>query len=90
MDGHVDEVKRALRHLEAKCGARCMRKNTCEVYLSTHPVGYSGSPSTVNEKSFLFIMCIDSPESTTNSLPSGLRVDGAGRHQFSEVEKNAV
>ena len=22
---------------------------TCEVYLSTHPVGYSGSPSTVNE-----------------------------------------
>ena len=24
-------------------------KMTCEVFLSTHPVGYSGSPSTVNE-----------------------------------------
>ena len=29
--------------------AMCMRKMTCEVYLSTLPVGYSGSPSTVNE-----------------------------------------
>ena len=26
-----------------------MRKMTCEVYLSILPVGYSGSPSTVNE-----------------------------------------
>ena len=41
-------------------------------------------------KSFLLIVCIDAPESTTNSLSSGLRVDGAGRHQFSEGEKNAV
>ena len=39
-------------------------------------------------KSFLLIMCIDAPESTTNSLSSGLMVD-AGRHQFSEGEKNA-
>ena len=39
---------------------------------------------------FSGIMCIDAPESTTNSLPSGLRVDVAGRHQFSEGEKNAV
>ena len=29
--------------------AMCMRKITCEVFLSTHPVGYSGSLSTVNE-----------------------------------------
>ena len=35
-------------------------------------------------------MCIDAPVSTTNSLPSGLRVDGAGRHKFSEGEKNAL
>ena len=35
-------------------------------------------------------MCIDALESTTNSLSSGLRVDGEGRHQFSEGEKNAV
>ena len=41
-------------------------------------------------KSFLLIMSIDAPESTTNSLSSGLRFDGAGRHQFSEGEKNAV
>ena len=27
----------------------CMRKITCEVYLSTPHVGYGGSPSTVNE-----------------------------------------
>ena len=33
---------------DMNCG-NCMRKMTCEVYLSTHPVGYSGSLSTVNE-----------------------------------------
>ena len=32
---------------EMKC-ANCVRKLTCEVYLSTHTVGYSGSLSTVN------------------------------------------
>ena len=36
--------------------------------------------------SFLLIMCIDAPESTTNSLSSGFNVD-AGRHLFSEGEK---
>ena len=41
-------------------------------------------------KSFLLIMCIDAPESTTNSLSSGLGFDGAGRHHFSEGEKNVV
>ena len=46
--------------------------------------------NSVEFKSFLLIMCIDAPESTTNSLSSGLRIDGAGRHQFSEGEKNAV
>ena len=35
----------------------------------------------------LLLMCIDAPESTTNSLSSGSRVDGAGRHQFSEVRR---
>ena len=34
-------------------------------------------------------MCMDAPESTTNSLSSGLRVD-AGRHLFSEGEKNVA
>ena len=34
-------------------------------------------------------MCIDAPESTTNSRSSGVRVD-AGRHLFSEGEKNAA
>ena len=29
--------------------AMCMSKVTCEVYLSTPPVGYSGSRPTVNE-----------------------------------------
>ena len=41
-------------------------------------------------KSFLLIMCIGGPESTTNYLSSGLIVDGADEHQFSEGEKNAV
>ena len=41
-------------------------------------------------KSFLLIICIDALESTTNSLSSGLRFDGADKHQFSEGEKNAV
>ena len=40
-------------------------------------------------KSFLLIICIDAPESTTNSRSSGLRVD-AGRHLFSEGEKNVA
>ena len=40
-------------------------------------------------KSFWLIMCIDAPESTTNSRPSGVRVD-AGRHLFSEGEKNVA
>ena len=34
-------------------------------------------------------MCIDAPESTTNSRSSGLRVD-ASRHLFSEGEKNVA
>ena len=38
---------------------------------------------------FLLIMCIDTPESTTNSRSSGLRVD-AGKHLFSEGEKNVA
>ena len=38
---------------------------------------------------FLLIMCIDAPESTTNSRSSGSRVD-AGRHLFSEGEKNVA
>ena len=40
-------------------------------------------------KSFLLIICIDAPESTTNSLSSGLRVD-AGRHLFAEGEENVA
>ena len=40
-------------------------------------------------KSFLLIMCIDAPESTTNSLSLGFNVD-AGRHLFSGDEKNAA
>ena len=40
-------------------------------------------------KSFLLIMCIGAPESTTKSRSSGLRID-AGRHLFSEGEKNAA
>ena len=40
-------------------------------------------------KSFLLIMCIDAPESTTNSRSSGFNVD-ASRHLFSEGEKNVA
>ena len=40
-------------------------------------------------KSFLMIICIDAPESTTNSLSSGSRFD-ASTHLFSEGEKNAA
>ena len=40
-------------------------------------------------KSFLLIMCIDAPESTTNSRSLGLKVD-ASRHLFSEGEKNVA
>ena len=40
-------------------------------------------------KSFLLIMCIDAPESTTNSLSSGFNVD-ASKHLFSGDEKNVA
>ena len=40
-------------------------------------------------KSFSLIICIDAPESTTNSRSSGLRVD-ASKHQLSEGEKNVA
>ena len=40
-------------------------------------------------RSFLLIMCIDAPESTTNSLSSSFNVD-ARRHPFSGDEKNAA
>ena len=40
-------------------------------------------------KSFLLIMCIDAPESTTKSRSSGLRFD-ASKHIFSEGEKNVA
>ena len=40
-------------------------------------------------KSFLLIICIDAPESTTNSRSSNFRID-AGRHLFSEGEKNVA
>ena len=40
-------------------------------------------------RSFLLIICIDAPESTTISRSSGLRFD-AGRHLFSEGEKNVA
>ena len=40
-------------------------------------------------KSFLLIICIDGPESTTNSRSSGSRFD-EGRHLFSEGEKNVA
>ena len=39
-------------------------------------------------KSFLLIMCIDAPESTTNSRFSSIRFD-AGKHLFSEDEKHS-
>ena len=38
-------------------------------------------------KSFLLVMCIDAPESTTNSLSSGLIFGDAGRHRSSASEK---
>ena len=40
-------------------------------------------------ESLWLIMCIDAPESTTNSRSSGLRVD-EGKHLFSEGEKNVA
>ena len=40
-------------------------------------------------KSFWLIICIDAPESTTNSRSSDLRLD-ARRHLFSEGEKNVA
>ena len=40
-------------------------------------------------KTFLHIMCIDAPESTTESRSSSLRFD-TGRNPFPEGEKNML
>ena len=40
--------------------------------------------------SFLLLMRIDALESTTNSVSSGLILDGEGRHHFSVGEKNVA
>ena len=56
MDDHGDNMTRSCRHL-SQCGVshimkhvRCAReKVTCEVHLSTLPVGYSRLLSAVNE-----------------------------------------
>ena len=41
-------------------------------------------------RSFLLIMCIDAPESTTNSLSSSLILDGEKSHNFYVGEKNVA
>ena len=46
--------------------------------------------SSTEFRSFLLRMCIEAPESTTNSPSSGVVKDGAGRHQSSESDKNAT
>ena len=38
-----------LEPCKCMCANECARKYACEGVLFTHPVGYSGSPSTVNE-----------------------------------------
>ena len=48
------------------------------------------SPILWNLDPLLLIMCIDAPESTTNSLSSALILDGEGRHHFSVGEKTVV
>ena len=52
---------------EMNC-ANCTRKMTCEVYLSTPPVGYSGSPSTVSETNCNKKHFKKSYELTSNSI----------------------
>ena len=52
---------------EMNC-ANCTRKMTCEVYLSTHPVGYSGSLSTVHETNCSKKVTKKSYELTSNSI----------------------
>ena len=52
--------------------------------------GSRQGPILRNLNPFLLIMCIDAPESTTNSQSSGWILDGEGRHHISVGEKNVV
>ena len=45
------------------------------------------SPFLLSSSSFSLSMCVDAPESTTNSLSSGFGQDGAGMHRTSKGEK---
>ena len=63
----------------------------CCLFICTSPLAATRFRHGIHSalRSLLLIMCIDAPESTTNSLSSGFHVD-EGRHLFSGDEKNVA
>ena len=57
--------------------ARCMRKMTCEVYLSTHPVGCSRLLSAGNEPTTTIFFIMSSTSFDPNSTMKNWKKTGA-------------
>ena len=83
------KVKNISNSLTYTVASSCVCTSPLAVMTVVGPHDFVQVSITSEFKSFLLIMCIDAPESTTNSRSSGLRFD-AGRHLFSEGEKNVA
>ena len=82
-------VKNISKSLTYTIASSCVCTSPLAVWLSYDCTISSRYPFQHHSSPFLLIICIDAPESTTNSRSSGLRVD-AGRHLFSEGEKDVA
>ena len=86
-DFHSQDVSNSLTYTVA---SSCVCTSPLAVMTIVELHDFVKVPFQEEFNSFLLITCVDAPESTTNSRSSGLRFDGAGRHQFSEGEKNVA
>ena len=82
-------VKNFSNSLTCTIASSCVCTSPLAVMTIVGLQGFVKYPFSASLKSFLMIICIDAPESTTNSRSSSLRVD-AGRHLFCEGEKNVA
>ena len=82
-------VKKKSNSLTYTIASSCVCTSPLAVMTIVGPHDFVKVSISASFKSFSLIICIDAPESTTNSRSSSLRVD-AGKHLFSEGEKNVA
>ena len=82
-------VKNASNSLTYTIASSCVCTSPLAVMAIVGPHNFVKVSISASLRSFLLIMCIDAPESTTNSLSSGFK-DDARWHLLSGDEKNAA